>query len=400
MFSAAAPAVLYHVYPLGSLGADQGGSDQRCRATLRDLIGWLPHLESLGADALLLGPVFASLSHGYDTITHREIDARIGTLDDLDALIAASAERGVGVVLDGVFAFASRQFHHLTDHDEARAPWFLRDTTGQLVPWRVDALVTPDYAAPGYRTYVADTMTYWLDRGIAGFRLDSAYSVPDDFWRSVLDRVRRTHPTAWFLAQILDGDLPAAAAATTASSVTDYALMHAVRAWLSGGPVEAMISTLQNHTHNTTGARPHTFLGNHDHPRLADAVPEPTLPLAFALLTTLPGIPAIYYGDEIALTSTWAQGCDDALLRPPLTPDDVEAGGQSPELLAVVHRLASFRRDNPWLRTAELVDIDAADNLLSYTVRSASGEAVRVEINPGATPQGGLAVHSWQLHYL
>jgi cyclomaltodextrinase len=395
MVSAAAPTMLYHLYPLGSLDADQSGSDRRCAATLRDLIGWLPHLESLGADALLLGPVFESLSHGYDTVTHREIDTRIGTLDDLDALIAAAAERGVGVVLDGVFAFASRAFHRLTDDDEARAPWFRRDSAGRLVPWRVDTLVTPEYAAPGYRTYVADTITYWLDRGIAGFRLDSAYAVPDDFWHTVLDRVRRTHPTAWFLAQILDADLLSATAATTASSVTDYALMHAVRAWLCGGPVEAMIATLQTHA---TGARPHTFLGNHDHARLADAVPEPTLPLAFALLMTLPGIPGIYYGDEIALTSAWTQGCDDALLRPPLTADDVESGGRSPELLAEARRLASFRRANPWLRTAELVDIKATDGVLAYTVRDTAGDAVRVEINPSAAPQGRLAAHSWRLH--
>lgn len=53
--------------------------------------------------------------------------------------------------------------------------------------------MTPDYAAQGYRAYVADAMTFWLDRGIAGFRLDSAWLVPHDFWRSVLDQVRRTH---------------------------------------------------------------------------------------------------------------------------------------------------------------------------------------------------------------
>lgn len=76
---------------------------------------WLTHLESLGANGLLLGPVFTSLSHGYDTITHREIDARIGNRDDMDALVAAAAEHEVGVILDGVFAFASREFHRLTD---------------------------------------------------------------------------------------------------------------------------------------------------------------------------------------------------------------------------------------------------------------------------------------------
>ena len=63
------PTLLWHTFPLGLLGADQGGADRTCRSSLRDVIEWLPHLASLGADGLLLGPVFASLSHGYDTVS-------------------------------------------------------------------------------------------------------------------------------------------------------------------------------------------------------------------------------------------------------------------------------------------------------------------------------------------
>ncbi|WP_232668010.1 alpha-amylase family glycosyl hydrolase [Pseudonocardia sp. TRM90224] len=382
-----APTALYHLYPLGFLDADQGGSRRSCRRTLRELVEWLPHVESLGADGLLLGPVFASLSHGYDTVTHREIDSRLGDLSDLDALVAAASARGVGVVLDGAFAYAGRGFHRLTDPGEPRAPWFLRDDAGEHVPWRVDSLVTPDYASDGYRAYVAETLSYWLDRGIAGFRLDSAWSVPDDFWRQVLGHVRESHPSAWFLGQVFDDDLPPVVAATTVSSATEYALMHGTRAWLSGGPVDAMGATLRTHQHNTAGgAAPHTFLGNHDFARLADAVPAAALPLAFAILMTLPGIPGIYYGDEVGLTSAWAEGKDDALLRPPLALRDFELGDLegSGHLLESVRQLTRFRRSNPWLRTAALTDIQVRDGVLAYTVRGAGDEAIRVSVDPKA----------------
>lgn len=127
------PALVWHAYPLGVLGADQTGSDRTCRATLQGVAEWLPHLVAVGADTLLLGPIFASQSHGYDTVTHRDIDDRLGAVADFDALVTAAAARNIGIVLDGAFAYSSRAFWRLADPDETVDPWFLRDATGQLV---------------------------------------------------------------------------------------------------------------------------------------------------------------------------------------------------------------------------------------------------------------------------
>jgi glycosidase len=78
------------------------------------------------------------------------IDDRLGAVADLDALLAAASSHGIGVVLDGAFAYASRAFWRLTDPAERGDPWFARDHHGDLVPWRVDSLVTPDYGSTGY----------------------------------------------------------------------------------------------------------------------------------------------------------------------------------------------------------------------------------------------------------
>jgi hypothetical protein len=379
------PTLLWHVFPLGLLGADQGGVDRTCRTSLGEMVEWLPHMASLGADGLLLGPVFSSLSHGYDTVTHRAIDDRLGAVADLDALLTAARAHGIGVVLDGAFAYSSRAFWRLTDPAEPGEPWFVRSDDDALVPWRVDSLVTPDYDATGYQSYVADVMTYWLDRGVAGWRLDSAWSVPASFWRRVLTRVRETHPTAWFLGQVFDDDLPPVVNRTTMSSVTEYALMHGVREWLSGGAADRMLATLRLHRHNCCSrSSPHTFLGNHDFARLADTVPPALLPAAFCLLLTLPGIPAIYYGDEFATSSTWARGGPDELLRPPLSPHDLH-GLDRPagELLASVQQLGTFRRANRWLASAALDDVGNHGDALTYLV-TGDGVSIRVHVNPTA----------------
>jgi cyclomaltodextrinase / maltogenic alpha-amylase / neopullulanase len=377
------PTLLWHAFPLGLLGADQGGADRTCRRSLREVIEWLPHMASLGSDGLLLGPVFGSLSHGYDTVSHRMIDDRLGTIADLDALVATASSHGIGVVLDGAFAYTSRAFWRLTDPAEVEDPWFARNDDGELVPWRVDSLVTPDYESAGYQTYVADILSSWLDRGVAGWRLDSAWSVPASFWRKVLARVRETHPTAWFLGQVFDDDLPPVVNRTTVSSTTEYALMHGIREWLSGGAAARMVTTLRLHRHNCCSRNsPHTFLGNHDFARLADTVPGPLLPAAFCLLLTLPGIPAIYYGDEFATTSTWAQGGPDLVLRPPMSPRHLNQLGDTPRaLLTSVQALATFRHANTWLTSAVLDDISISAGALSYVV-TGDGGSIRVHVNP------------------
>jgi cyclomaltodextrinase len=102
-------AVLWHVYPLGFLGAPtQGDPHADPVPRLRGLVGWLDHLVELGANGLLLGPVFQSESHGYDTSDHFRVDTRLGTEADLDHLLEQAHARGIRVVLDGVFNHVGR----------------------------------------------------------------------------------------------------------------------------------------------------------------------------------------------------------------------------------------------------------------------------------------------------
>ena len=94
--------VWWHVYPLGFTGAPiRTGHDAAHR--LGHLEAWLDYVVELGTSGLLLGPVFDSQTHGYDTLDHLRVDARLGDDADLDHLVAACRARGLRVVLDGVF---------------------------------------------------------------------------------------------------------------------------------------------------------------------------------------------------------------------------------------------------------------------------------------------------------
>ena len=102
-------AVWWHVYPLGFVGAEQQApADDVVRHRLPQLLDWLDHAVELGTNGLALGPVFASSTHGYDTVDHGRIDPRLGDDEDFDELVEAAHERGLRVLLDGVFNHVGR----------------------------------------------------------------------------------------------------------------------------------------------------------------------------------------------------------------------------------------------------------------------------------------------------
>jgi cyclomaltodextrinase / maltogenic alpha-amylase / neopullulanase len=90
-------AIWWHVYPLGFTGAPAEAATVAARPRLRHLEGWLDYAVELGCSGLLLRPVFAAETHGYDTVDHFRIDPRLGTDDDFDRLIDAAGRRGPAV---------------------------------------------------------------------------------------------------------------------------------------------------------------------------------------------------------------------------------------------------------------------------------------------------------------
>jgi glycosidase len=91
-------AILWHVYPLGFTGAERSAlpAGAPARHRLRHLEAWLDYAVELGCNGLLLGPVFAAQTHGYDTVDHFSIDARLGDDADFDALVTRPTSGACG----------------------------------------------------------------------------------------------------------------------------------------------------------------------------------------------------------------------------------------------------------------------------------------------------------------
>lgn len=95
-------AIFYHIYPLGFFGCEKLQTNQTVHR-INELEQWIGHLRSLHVNALYIGPLFASSSHGYDTIDYYEIDPRLGTNEDFKNLCQKLHENQIKVILDGVF---------------------------------------------------------------------------------------------------------------------------------------------------------------------------------------------------------------------------------------------------------------------------------------------------------
>ena len=232
-------------------------------------------------------------------------------------------------------------------------------------------------------------MEHWLERGVDGWRLDAAYAVPASFWAAVLPRVRARFADAWFVGEMIHGDYAGYVAESGLDSVTQYELWKATWSSLHDVNLHELAWNLGRHAELLEHFVPLTFLGNHDVTRIAVQVPdERHHGHAVALLGFLPGVPSVYYGDELGLRAVKEDrpGGDDAV-RPAMPGGPDEVPEARPEVTEVYRRVLGLRRRHPWLVDArvEATEVTNTSAVLVATPRAADpGERpLRLVLNLG-----------------
>ena len=398
-------AIGWHVYPLGFTGAPVHGDEPDAAvaaapgtARLDHLIDWLDYVQELGLNVLQLGPIFESATHGYDTLDYFRIDRRLGDDAAFDRLIAAAHERGIKVLLDGVFNHLSSQApmfrEALDDPDSASAKLFDVDRSGEeptapCFEGHLD-LVEFDHRAPETAEFVESVMRHWLKRGIDGWRLDAAYAVDPDFWARVLPSVRADFPHAFVYGEVIHGDYVDIVARSTMDSVTEYELWKATWSALKDHNFYELEWTLGRHDAFLDSFAPVTFVGNHDVTRIASRVGQDKAVLALVVLMTVGGIPLIYYGDEQGYTGVKEErfGGDDQV-RPvfPATPEELSTLGN---WMHDAHRqLIGLRRRHPWLHRATVTVTSIANERITYDV-GADGRSLSVALEVTGKPSAEI----------
>jgi glycosidase len=406
-----------------------------------DLAGITAHLDDLaarGITALYLNPVFAAPSnHRYDTSDYFTIDPDLGTDADFDALIAGAHERGIKVILDGVFNHVSSdspwfdrlgRYEDLGACESADSPyrsWFTFRAPGPGEPspcapsipggddtfyasWAgfdtIPALVeTPEVVE--LITGEEGVVRHWLRRGIDGWRLDVADDISPELLRAIRSATKSEDPDAIVIVEQW-GDSSKWLLGDQGDSTMDYRFRRAVIGLINGATADldgsldavtptqfanAMLGMQEDYPAEAWDALLH-MVDSHDTTRIlwtltpavendtAKAAPEAlaegkaSQALLATIQLTFPGMASIFYGDEVGLT-----GHDDPDDRRPYPWEAEDAA-----VLDTYHSLALLRQRSVALREGQLTFLDADDaaGTLAY-LRRADTEAAAVALNLG-----------------
>jgi cyclomaltodextrinase len=412
-----------------------------------DLYGVIEHLDhivAIGANALYLNPVFRSASnHRYHPYDYFAVDPLLGGDDALRALIDACHERGLRVVLDGVFNHASRgfwPFHHVLEagraspyrdwfflhHDDLEAGRPIRayptempnpditsdpegggrgrsiHTLGYLAWWDLPALPKLNTGNPHVREYLLSVAEHWIRFGGDGWRLDVAEEVPDDFWRAFRERVKGVDPDAYIVAEIWH-ERPEALTGDQYDATMDYPLLGAILSFTGAGRLDWRVVG-QHHTiaalvrdddassfaarldraltvydPDVTAVQMH-LLGSHDTPRFLSMASGDTSALRLATL--------------LQMTLPGAPSIyygDEIGLTGELDPANRAAfpWGQPErwdrELLGDITAATRLRHQHPVLRHGRTRIVAAEGQLIAY-LRQTEDSAALVVVNAADTP--------------
>ncbi|WNG46637.1 alpha-amylase [Archangium minus] len=398
-------AVFYHVYPLGACGAPATNDFQSAPiARLDRLLPWLDHWAALGVNAVYLGPLFESSSHGYDTADYFHVDRRLGDEATLARLVEGLHARGMRVIFDAVFNHVGRSFWAFRDLRE-KGPsspyrtWFrglrfdARNRFGDPFVYEgwhgVEELVKLELRQEAVRQHLFDAVTHWVKRfGIDGLRLDAADAMDLDFFDGLASFCRGLGREFWLMGEVIHGDYRQWARPGRLHATTDYALWKGLWSSHNDRNYFELAHTLKRQVAPSgmyEGLSLYTFADNHDVNRAASLLKDARhLPLLYLLLFTLPGVPSIYYGSEWGQTGR-KEGGDDRPLRPALTEPPGPAKPPHPGLREAITRFASLRHQHEALRQGSYRELLVRNEQLAFA-RERGAERLVVAVNASDKP--------------
>ncbi|MCI9616902.1 MAG: cyclomaltodextrinase [Eubacterium sp.] len=385
-------SVFYQIYPLGFCGAPFE-NDGVLQNRIQKIHDWIPHMKKVGADAVYFSPLFESDTHGYNTRDYKKLDVRLGENKDFKVLCENLHDNNIKVVLDGVFNHAGRGFGPFVDvcrnrENSKYLNWFHIDLNGNsnyndglwYEGWEGNYdLVKLNLQNNEVVEYLLDAVTFWIQEfDIDGIRLDVAYCLDFEFLKRLRRHVDSIKKDFFLVGEMLHGDYNQRMNDEMLNSATNYECYKGLHSsFNSMNMFEINHSLLRQFGPEQwtlyRGKHLLNFVDNHDVTRVASILSnERHLPLIYALMFGMPGIPCVYYGSEWGAKADKSQG--DPALRPCFDAPEYN------ELTEFISKLAEAKKSSRELNYGDFTSVVLTNKQCIFK-RTVDGECVYVCIN-------------------
>lgn len=385
-------SVFYQIYPLGFCDAPFE-NDGVLQNRIKKIHDWIPHIKKVGANAIYFSPLFESDTHGYNTRDYKKLDVRLGENEDFKALCEDLHKNDIKVVLDGVFNHVGRGFAPFIDACKNRENskylnWFHIDLDGNssyndglwYEGWEGNYdLVKLNLQNNEVVDYLLDAVNFWIQEfDIDGIRLDVAYCLDFEFLKRLRRHVDALKEDFFLVGEMLHGDYNQRMNDEMLHSATNYECYKGLySSFNSMNMFEINHSLLRQFGPEQwtlyKGKHLLSFVDNHDVTRVASILTnEKHLPLIYALIFGMPGIPCVYYGSEWGCKADKSQG--DPALRPSFEAPEYN------ELTEFISKLAKAKKSSDALNYGDFTSVVLTNKQCIFK-RTVDGESVYVCIN-------------------
>ena len=380
---------------------------------LLGVIKKLPYLKSLGVNIIYFNPIFeASSNHKYDTADYHKIDPMFGDNQLFKELCVTAQEMGIAIILDGVFSHTgsdSIYFNKYETYDSVGAfqspsspyyKWYIFKNYPHHYDcwWGVDSLPNVNELEPSYQKFVISdensVLRHWLKAGIAGWRLDVVDELPAEFIKSFRRTLKEENSEAVLIGEVWEDASNKISynrrreylLGNELDSVMNYPFRDVLLDFITGTrdaeqSRQALMSLYENYPlqyfYSTMN-----LIGSHDVPRVLTILKK-TLPREWSkerleelslsrlkLLVlwqmTFPGVPSVYYGDEVQM-----EGGDD-----PYNRGTYPWGRENQTLLNWFRKLITLRNHFDVFRTGQWIPLVAQGDVFGYLRRIEDGTDV------------------------
>ena len=386
---------------------------------LYGVIEKLDYIKSLGVNCIYLCPVFDAYSnHKYDTGNYMEIDSMFGGEKAFDMLISEAKKRDIHIILDGVFnhtgsdsVYFNKNGNYKTvgAYQSKESPYyswynFRNYPDDYECWWNVKILPRVKSDEPEYVNYIlgdGGVIEKWMKKGVDGFRLDVADELSDNFLRTLNKKLKSINPSGVVYGEVWEDASNKIAydkrkeyfLGNELDSVMNYPLRTSIIDYVKNGNFEGLFQTfkmLYTHYPKHNMHLLMNLLGTHDTERILTVLggedgnaytneqlstkkmskeqkklAKTRLMLCYGILATVPGVPCIYYGDEVGM-----EGYRDPFNRLPYP-----WGKEDLEILDFYKRIGKIRSEEPIYRDGEFKVLRLDEDLLVF-VRFISNEMV------------------------